>query len=172
VIRGRKAELSLNQLYGGQEKFALVEVEVTPPKSGVESEIARARVSYDDALTRRNATLTATRSVQFSRSRQAVIESADQKVQADYALNVIAVAKDKAVELVDSGRKEEAAQAMRQKAAELRTMGETYGNTSVLSVAQAVPAEAAKVESGGLDNEARKSYRADSAQTRNQQSSR
>jgi len=25
VIRGRKAELTLNQLYGGQEKFALVE---------------------------------------------------------------------------------------------------------------------------------------------------
>jgi Ca-activated chloride channel family protein len=172
VIRGRKAELTLNQLYGGQEKFALVEVEVTPPESGAGIEIARARVSYDDALTRRNATLTATRSVQFSRSRRTVIESADQKVQADYARNVIAVAKDKAVELVDNGRREEAAQQMRQQAAELQKMAETYGNAGVLSAAAAMPAEADRVERGGMDNAKRKAYRADSAQTRNQQSSR
>lgn len=171
VIHGRKAELTLNQLYGGQEKFALVEVEVTPPESGAELKIARARVSYDDALTRRNATLSAKRSVQFSRNRQTVIDSADQKVQADYARNVIAVAKDKAVELVDNGRKEEAAQQMRQQAAELQKMAETYGNASVLSAAAEMPAEADKLEREGLDNEARKTYRADSAQTRNQQSS-
>jgi len=172
VIRGRKAELTLNQLYGGQEKFALVEVEVTPPESGAEIEIARARVSYDDALTRRKATLTATRSVQFSRSRQTVIESADKKVQADYALNVIAVTKDKAVELVDSGRREEAAKQMREQAGALQKLAQTYGNASVLSAAQAMPAEADKLESDGLDNAARKAYRADSAQTKNQQSSR
>ena len=172
VIHGRKAELTLNQLYGGQEKFALVEVEVTPPESGAELEIARARVSYDDVVTRRNATLTATRSVQFSRSRRVVIESADQKVQADYAVNYIAIAKDKAVELVDSGRKAEAAQEMRQRAAELQKMAETYRNFSVASAAAAMPAEAEKLEREGLDNAARKSYRADSAQTRNQQSSR
>ena len=172
VIRGQHAELTLNQLYGGQEKFALVEVEVTPAESGAEREIARARVSYEDAFTRRNATLTAARTVQFSRSRATVISSADHKVQADYAQNVIALAKDKAVELIDSGRKDEAAQNMRQRAAELKTMAETYGNLRVSAAAAAMPAEAEKLEREGLDNAARKSYRAESAQTRNQQSSR
>ena len=172
VIRGQKAELTLNQLYGGQEKFALVEAEVTPPESGTESEIARARVSYDDTLTQRNITLTATRLAKFSRTRQVVIDSADRQVQADYARNVIAVTKDRAVELVDSGRKDEAANEMRRKAAELQQMAQTYGNTSVLSAAAAMPAEAEKIEQEGLDNAARKTYRAESAQTKNQQSSK
>jgi Ca-activated chloride channel family protein len=149
-----------------------VEVEVTPSESGEEREIARARVSYEDALTRHSATLTATRTVQFSRSRATVISSADHKVQADYAQNVIAVAKDKAVELVDSGRKDEAALEMRRQAAELKKMAEIYGNVSVGSAAAAMPAEAEKLERDGLDNAARKSYRAESSQVRNQQSSR
>jgi Ca-activated chloride channel family protein len=172
IIRGQHAELTLNQLYGGQEKYALVEVEVTPPESGTEREIARARISYEDALTRHSATLTAARTVQFSRSRETVISSADHQVQADYAQNVIALAKDKAVELVDSGRKDAAAQEMRRQAAALQKLGETYGNVSVSAAAAAMPAEAEKLERDGLDNAARKSYRAESSQIRNQQSSR
>jgi Ca-activated chloride channel family protein len=172
VIRGQKAEITLNQLYGGQEKFALVEAEVTPPESGTESEIARARVSYDDPRTQHTITLTASRRATFSRNRQAVIDSADRQVQADYAQNVIAVTKDRAVELVDGGRQDEAANEMRRQAVELQQMAQTYGNTSVLSAVAPMAAEAAKIEAGGLDNAARKTYRAESAQTKNQQSSK
>ena len=172
VIRGQHAELTLNQLYGGQEKYALVEIEVVPPESGAECEIARARVSYDDALTRRNATLTAARTVQFSRSRSVVISSADHQVQADYAQNVIALAKDKAVELVDNGRQDEAAQEMRRQAEALQKLADTYGNVSVSAAAATMPAEAEKLERDGLDNAARKSYRAESSQVRSQQASR
>jgi Ca-activated chloride channel family protein len=172
VIRGQRAELTLNQLYGGQEKFALVEVEVTPPETATEVEIARARVSFDDTLTQRNTTLMASKSVKFSRSRQAVIDSADHQVQTDYAQNVIAVAKDKAVELVDGGRKDEAAKEMRKRAAELQKIAQTYGNMSVLAAAAAMPAEAEKLDRDGLDNASRKSYRAESAQTKNQQTAK
>jgi Ca-activated chloride channel homolog len=83
-IRGQRAELTLNQLYGGQEKFALIEVEVSPTKPGVELEIARARVSYEDAVNQRAATLTAKRHVQFSSNRAVVVNSANHKVQAAY----------------------------------------------------------------------------------------
>ena len=171
-IRGRKAEITLNQLYGGQEKYALIEVEVDPSASGAEREIARARVSYEDALTQRNGTLTATRTVQFSGKREVVVASADHKVQADYAQNVIAIAKDKAVDLVDSGRRDEAAKEMLKKAAELQAMADAYGNASVKEAAAAMAPEARKLERDGLSNAERKSYRNDSAQIRNQQSSR
>jgi len=57
-------------------------------------------------------------------------------------------------------------------AVELQQMAQTYGNTSVLSAAAPMAAEAAKIEAGGLDNAARKTYRAESAQTKNQQSSK
>jgi Ca-activated chloride channel family protein len=171
MIRGQRAEFSLNQLYGGQEKFALVEVEVAPSKSGAEIEIARAKVSYEDAINQRAATLTAKRSVQFSTSRTAVVASADHQVQADYAANALAVAKDEAVALVDSNRRVEAAAVLRQKARELSVMGEAYKNSAVTSLAAPAAPEADRLEKEGLDNAGRKIYRADSMQTRSQQSS-
>src|SRR5688500_14774623 len=171
VIRGQRAELSLNQLYGGQEKFALVEVEVSPSKPGVELEIARARVSYEDAVSQRQATVTAKRNVQFSASRVAVVRSADHKVQADYAANALAIAKDEAVVLVDSNRRDEAAAVLRQRAQELTAMGELYKNSAVKALAAPAAPEADRLEKEGLGNAERKIYRAESAQTRNQQSS-
>lgn len=171
TIRGQRAELSLNQLYGGQEKFALVEVEVAPGRADAELEIARARVSYDDAVKQRPTTLTAQRSVRFSASRAAVVGSADHKVQADYAANVMAVAKDEAVVLVDSNRRDEAAARLRAKTSELKKIADTYQNSSVQQMAAAAAPEADRLEKEGLGNAERKIYRAESAQTRSQQSS-
>lgn len=172
VIRGQKAELTLSQLYGGQEKFALVEVEVSPTKSGKRREIARARVSYEDALNQKNATLTAARTVEFSTSTKKVVSSADHRVQTDYAANVLANAKDEAVALVDSNRRVEAGALLRQRAAELAKLGATYSNSAVQNVAAPAAAEADRLERDGLGNSERKNYRAESAQTKNQQSSR
>jgi Ca-activated chloride channel family protein len=171
TIRGQRAELTLNQLYGGQEKFALVEVEVLPNRAGAEVEIARARVSYEDAINQRPATLTAKRTVQFSASRATVVSSANHKVQEDYAANAMAVAKDEAVALVDANRRDEAAAKLRAKADELRQVGETYANLSVRDMAVAAAPEADILEREGLSNSKRKAYRAENAQVRNQQAS-
>ena len=171
VIRGQRAELSLNQLYGGQEKFALVEVEISPSKPGAELEIARARVSYEDAVSQRSNTVMAKRSVQFSASRAAVVRSADHQVQADYAANALAVAKDEAVALVDSNRRDEAAAVLLERAQELNAMGDMYKNAAVKALAAPAAPEAHRLEREGLGNAERKIYRAESAQTRSQQSS-
>ena len=172
TIRGRKAEFTINQLYGGQEKFALVEVEVAPGHDGAEREIAHAQVRYENALNQDTVTLTAKRAVQFSSSRSVVVSSADHRVQADYARNAIAVAKDEAVALVDANKREEAAGLLRAKTKELRQIGATYSNSMVDAVAATAAPEADRVEKEGLSNSARKTYRADNAQTWNQQSSR
>lgn len=170
AVRGQRAELALNQLYGGQEKFALVEVEVEPTAAGAEREIARATVSYEDALTQRHATLSASRRVRFSRDESVVVASADHKVQAAYAENVLAAAKDEAIALADAGRRDEAAAVIRQRAAELKELGATYGNTAVAAAAPAAAAEADQLEREGLSNAKRKSYRAEIQQVTNQQS--
>ncbi len=172
IIRGQHAELTLSQLYGGQEKFALVEVEVSPSESGAEREIARANVSYEDALNQRTATITAQRKVRFSADRKVVIGSADHRVQADYAVNVMAVAKDQAIELADKGRKDEAAAVLRLRTAELKTIGDVYSNGAVQSFAAAAAPEAERLQREGLDNAQRKSYRAESQQAKTQQSSK
>jgi Ca-activated chloride channel homolog len=169
TIRGQRAELTLNQLYGGQEKFALIEVEVRPTKAGAELEIARAHVRYEDAINQRAATLNAKRTVQFSSARSAVVSSADHQVQADYAANALALAKDEAIALVDANRRGAAAAVLRERAAALKAMGETYHNSAVTGMAAPAAPEADRIEREGLENSGRKIYRAESAQTRNQQ---
>jgi Ca-activated chloride channel homolog len=169
TIRGQRAELTLSQIYGGQEKFALVEVEIEPSQSGTEREIARARVNYEDAVQQREATLTAARKVQFSTSSVEVVNSADHKVQADYAANVMALAKDEAVALVDANQRDAAAALLRSRADELRKTADTYRNSAVSELAAAAAPTAEKLERDGLSNAERKVFRAESAQTRSQQ---
>ncbi len=168
-IRGQTAEVTLNQLYGGQEKFALVEVEVAPGRAGTGREIASATATLEDAGTRRTLTLTVGASARFSTDRAAVVGAANSKVQADWAANVIAAAKDRAVELADAGRRTEAAAVLRARANELDAVGRTYGNAAVVSISAVNSAEAARLERDGLDNAARKGYRTDSANTASQQ---
>ncbi len=171
-IRGQKAELTLNQLYGGQQKFALVEVEIEASAAGVEREIANASVRYEDAATQKTTTTTAARRVKFSGDTKAVVASANHQVQTDYAANAMALAKDKAVELVDAGRRDEAAKVLRQQAAELQAVGEAYSNRAVSSLAAVAEPEADRLAREGLSNAERKSYRNDSANIRNQQATK
>jgi Ca-activated chloride channel family protein len=100
-----------------------------------------------------------------------VISSADHKVQADYAVNMMAMAKDQAIELADKGRKDEAAAVLRLRTAELKTIGDVYSNGTVQSFAAAAAPEAERLQREGMDNAKRKSYRAESQQTKTQQSS-
>jgi Ca-activated chloride channel homolog len=109
--------------------------------------------------------------VQFSASRAAVVSSADHKVQADYAANVLAVAKDEAVALVDANQRDKAAGVLRERAKELQAMGALYKNSAVQELAAPAAPEADRLEREGLGNSERKAYRADNAQVRSQQSS-
>ena len=168
-IRGRVAELELNQIYGGQEKFALIEVDIDPAKPGTEREIAVARVRYDDAVRQQAATATATRRVQFSRERSAVVQSANHQVQTDYARNTIAVAKDEAIALIDAGQRAQAAQVLRERTDELRKVSEVYRNREMQKVAAEAAPEADRLDRDGLSAAQRKSYRAEIQQTQNQQ---
>lgn len=170
VVNGQRVELELNQMSGGQEKFALVEVEISPTEAGQDRKIAEASVTYDDALKQRKVTVTAARKAHFTADRALVIGSANFKVQTDYAENVMALAKDRAVALADDRKQEQAARELRAKADELNLMAKTYGNSAILAVTSPSAAAANRIENEGLNNVSRKTLRAESAQTINQQS--
>lgn len=172
MVHGQSAEVTLNQLYGGQEKFALFEVEIASTQAGSERDVARAKIEFEDAATQRIVIQEGKARVSFSSDQSAVRASANHKVQADYATNAIAVTRDDAVGLVDKGQREEAAKMLRTRASELATLGSAYGNAAVLEVAQKNAAEADRLEKEGLSNSARKAYRAENAQTKSQQSSK
>jgi Ca-activated chloride channel homolog len=109
--------------------------------------------------------------VTFSKRSEAVVGSANLKVQNDYAANVIAVTKDRAVELVDARQPAAAAHELRIKAAELQATASAYGNAPMAELAKKQEAEADRLEREGLSNKERKAYREQNAQTRSQQSS-
>ena len=169
-VEDNRVVVELNQLYGGQEKFALIEVSVDPARRESTREIARASVRYEDAETARPASSEARVAARFSTEQKQVVAAANQTVQADYATNRLAETKDEVVALVDAGRRDEAAARLREVGSSLELLGRVYGNAAVLSAAApAAPAVAEKLKKEGLSNEERKSYRAEAAQTYNQQ---
>jgi Ca-activated chloride channel family protein len=169
AINGQQASLALNQVYGGQEKFALIEVEVAPARAGAEREIARARVAFEDATTNRSGSVSTARNVKFSTDTKVVVASANHEVQMDFAANTLALAKDEAVRLADAGRRDEAAAVVRQRAKEMSKLADTYGNAGVAAAAAPAAVEADRLEREGLSNAQRKAYVTESANTKSQQ---
>jgi Ca-activated chloride channel family protein len=168
-VENNRAVVELNQLYGGQEKFALIEVELEPAKKGATREIARAQVRYENAADARIATQSARAEASFTAERVEVVKAANHAVQADYAANRLAETNDEVVALVDAGRRDEAAQRLRSFGDSMSSLARDYDNAAVLAVAAPAPAAAAKVEAEGLSNAERKDYRAKAQQTYSQQ---
>ncbi len=168
-IRGRTVELYLNQLYGGQKKFALIEVEVPGKKSGEEVHIASVRVSYENPFTQKNETASGRVSARFSDDREQVHKSVNVGVQRDYQLNLNAIAKDRAISLSDKGKKDEAVTELKKSAGQLRALGRKYNDEKLLDEAEEVELQAEKIEEKGMTPKYRKSLRTDSYQMKHQQ---
>jgi Ca-activated chloride channel family protein len=168
-IRGRTVELYLNQLYGGQEKYALIEVEVPGQNSGEEIHIASVNVSYENPLTQRNETASGRVSARFSDNKAEVNKSANVEVQRDYQLNLNAIAKDRAISLSDMGKKDEAVRELKKSAGQLRYLGRKYGDEKLLDEAQEMEQQAEQIEEKGMTRKYRKSLRTDSYQMKHQQ---
>jgi Ca-activated chloride channel family protein len=169
-IRDNKVEIHLNQLYGGQEKYVLVEVQVDPGTAGDKKDLAHARCSYENALTRRSEKSEATIQVAFSKRQEEVRASASREVQAAVVENEIAVAKDKALDLYNAGRPAEAVAELKRSSDELSQKNEALGFTDLAEKAQTLD-EDAKVFAAPapMPSSAKKELRSESYKVRQQQ---
>ncbi len=169
-IRNRNVELSLNQLYGGQEKYALVEVRIPEARAGESLELARARVEYENAVTQRRELSHARVSGTFSEDRDEVDASIQPAVQEAYYVNLNALAQEEAIDLADEGRGQEAAAKLKESSSMLKQVGRKLGLGSLLSKGDAVAAEAEEVErEGKMTRRGRKALRASAQQDKYQQ---
>ncbi len=167
--RGRNVSFGLNQLYGGQEKFLLVEVEVPAAKADEVRTLAKARAVFADALDGARRELAAEGQVRYTRDETRVKSEANLRLQTEYASNRVAEAKSQAIALADAGRQAEAARVMRESSAELFGSAAYFSNAPMAAVAEQAKKEAEEVAEKGIDREKRKAMRADEYQTRNQQ---
>jgi Ca-activated chloride channel family protein len=168
-IKDNKIELYMNQLYGNQEKYALVEVNIPGAIPGSKIEIARADVTYDNPFSQKQEKSTGISYARFSNDLKKVAKSSNINVIREYQLNLNAIAQEKAIELSDRGRKEEAVRELKQSAVKLKEVGNLYRDDELLKQADALEIQAEKIEDQGMSPKSRKVLRTESYQMKNQQ---
>ncbi|MBM4155657.1 MAG: VWA domain-containing protein [Lentisphaerae bacterium] len=166
----RRVEIALNQLYGGQSKYALVEVEVPAARASDVREIALARCRYENAYTQRNEDASGRVEARFSEDAAEVTRSGNGAVVVEFLRNEVAIQSDEAIELNDQGRNREAATKLRAAQSRVQKLAEEFRvEGEVQKDMDAVGAAAEKMEQGGFDNVDRKASRADNFRVYNQQ---
>lgn len=171
-IKGQEVGLSFNQLYGGQEKYVLLEVEVKKAPSGEKREIAMARVTYNNAIERKQETALARAEAKFSKNRADVERSVNADVIKDYQIIQNAMSQSQAIDLAEKGKTKAAAQKLRKSEKKLRKLGKEYNDKLLLDKAEDVARQAENLESQGLTKRNRKVMRTDSYQEIQQQRSK
>ncbi len=102
-IIGNKVSIRMNQLYSGQEKFVLMEVEVPEHKEDSHTQIAIIKVDYNNLYTHSRYKLSDSVSVKFSASKKEVKESIDPQVYESSVEQVANEYSKQAVQLRDKG---------------------------------------------------------------------
>ena len=171
-IKGRIVELSLNQLYGSQEKYVLIEVKISEGKSGEKKDIAYVNVSYENPFTQKKETSSGHAYARFSKDKIKVKKSANIAVQREYNFNLNALSQEKAISLSDKGKNEEAVSELKKSAQKLREVGQEHKDEKLLKRAEEMEVQAGQIEKEGMTKKYRKMLRTDSYQMKNQQMSK
>lgn len=169
-IRNGRVEFNLNQIYGNQEKFALVEVEISGARPGETKEIATVRATYSNPFTRRHESADSRLMAKFSTDQDVVEKSVNVEVKKDYFINRQAESQDEAIKLFDQGRSNEAVKVLRQSVGELKEAGKNYpAAPALMDAAQELEDQAAQIEAEGMTKKSRKKLKTESYQIRTQQ---
>jgi Ca-activated chloride channel homolog len=119
-IVGQRAYASINELYGNQEKYLLVELEVPAGRAGDSLDVATVDVAYADTTTRSAERVRGAATVRYTASQQEVDRNADRKVMSSVVIQQATEVNERAVQLRDEGRVQEAQKLLKDNAARLR----------------------------------------------------
>ena len=107
-ISGQNVDVYLNQLYGGQEKYAVLELDVPSHEPGSVVPVGDVEVTYANAVTRTQDHLTSRVQARVSASRREVARNIDKGAAAAAVVQEVNDANIRAMELRDAGKTEEA----------------------------------------------------------------
>lgn len=167
LVRDHTVEVSLKQLYGGQQKYALIEVDVPTTEAGQTRRVATATCRYQSAIDKKAMVSTASAVAAFSAVAEEVVQSANIQVQGDLVKNYAAEAKEEAVRRADMGDKDGAAKVLRDESARIKSITVQYAVESPAPAELATEAE--EVQAEGIAGDKRKAYKTGSYQEKNQQ---
>jgi Ca-activated chloride channel family protein len=162
-------EIFMNQLYAGQEKYILLEVEISGTKDNSSLDIASAEVEYLEPLSNEKIKIRKTGQAYFSKNKDKVNASENVNVLREYHLNINALAQEKAISLSDKGKTKEAAKELKSSADNLMDFGRKYNDREVMDEALKLEQKAESLEEDGMSKKLRKVLRTNSYQMKNQQ---
>lgn len=170
VIRGNEVEVEIKQLYGGQEKFALLEVEVPAGKAKEKKNLAHVVVEMEAAGDGAAFSRKVSVGCSFSEKREEVTASTNKRVAEAYVDNQLADAKDRAIALADQGRHAEAVSELKKLNVTIDTQNQVWNLSGVSSRQKKFLSEVECLERDkGLTNRNRKTWRTDNYQIQTQQ---
>jgi len=169
-IRGQRVTAKLNQLYGNQEKYILLEVEVPAIAAENQREIARVTVDYLDMTTHRTEHLADTASLRFTTNQRLVEESVDKDVMIAVAEQIALEKNKEAVKLRDVGKMKEAEELLRHNADYLDQEAKKYGSERLQKQKDSNEKAAGSLASPESWSRERKKMRSDQNAIENQQS--
>jgi len=167
-VLGREADITgqvvtayLNQVYGEQEKYLLLEVEVPAGEPGATRGLAEVAVSYVNMASNAPGRITRSASYKLSNS-PAQVEAGTNRVVMASAIEQIGVEKNQmAINLRDQGRIEEARSVLRENAAFLAENARRYESRALEDYSSSQKETAEKLESPEQWNSLRKSNSSD-----------
>jgi Ca-activated chloride channel homolog len=171
-IGRNSAEISLNQLYGGQEKYALIEVELPESAEGEVRQVAEAHCRYQNTIANKPALSRSKAMVRFSGKPEEVEASVNVVVGKEVARNRMAIAQEQALISADNRDYDVAADLLRSNAQTALVWAAEYGDVELKEEALQLQAEADKMKRDqALPKAKRKLFKASSFSIRNQQGS-
>jgi Ca-activated chloride channel family protein len=123
-INGRKVSLKLNQIYGKQEKYVVVELNVDDARAHGSVEAAKVEVKYTDLASKQRSALSGKAELRFSKSDAEVKAGVNNEVVAAVTRQIATERNEEAVALRDKGKVEEAKRVLRENAEYLNRQAE------------------------------------------------
>jgi Ca-activated chloride channel family protein len=169
-IEGNEVEIEINHLYGGQEKFALLEVEVPEGNHDQSISLANISVSFNSAQGKKRHSRKTKIGCTFSKEEKAVNESVNENVIVAYVENQVAVAKEQAIQLADEGRHKEAVRELKNLNFKIEAQNRVWGSSSISQKNDQFLGEVEELDQAqGLSNESRKAWKSSNYQVQSQQ---
>ncbi|MEJ2123645.1 MAG: VWA domain-containing protein [Alphaproteobacteria bacterium] len=107
-IDGQRIKFKLNQIYGRQEKYLVVELKINKDHAKGEGEAAKVQVNYTDLKSKKRATVNSQAKVRFSASKQEQKAGVNKEVVAEVTTQIANERNERALSLRDKGKEKEA----------------------------------------------------------------
>ena len=122
VIKGNEITVKMNQLFSNQEKYVLLEVIPDKGKVGQEKTLAQVDLKYDNLLENKTENETQVVRISYTKDKKMVDDAIHQDVIVETELQKVALENEKALELYNQGKRDEAQQLLRENSEALKAI--------------------------------------------------